>query len=149
MHLAIVGIEESAKRVQEALDEAKRVHKSAHEAALFIVAGEALSAALPPVQTGELRDSKYLERQMPIEGGFSAAHAAKVHETHPTQRKFWQLAFSASTSTLNRRIEELLPSLIAGRVSLETVPAVHPEKPQAHTPRRQLNRGRLAGRRRS
>ena len=131
--LKLSGIDE----VLTATQKATRRYVDAFEAAVFVAAGNILTELTPgvPFKTGELRDSDFVTRTMPVDAGFSAGHAAAAHEVGP-QKKFLQRPMSAAASTTTKRIAALVPGFAERGVTLATAPATHPEHPGTARARR-------------
>lgn len=129
----VTGIKETTA----ALDASRRRHEEAFKAAEFAVAGELLTELLPgiPVQTGALRDSRFVTRTSPAQAGFAAEHALVVHEVGE-HKKYLQRPMSSLSSSIPDRMARLLPRFVEAGVTLATAPTDHPERPDTIRRRR-------------
>lgn len=135
----VQGLEETVRAMGVRVDN----FRAAFDAAVFVVAGRVITAAmeLAPVRTGRLRRSRFVTRTTPVQAGFGAEYAAVVHEVG-RHRKFLTRALSSSSPRLAAEVASVMRA--APTATLATAIAVHPTAPNnggAEPPRRSRSAG--------
>ena len=140
------GIEALERRLRE---RAGRM-PGAFAAAGFTLLHRVLDRVRPtiPRRTGELADSGFLMRTDPVVGGWSAAHAAPVHELDAGRGfKFHQREFMRALPGWAAEQAQLAEQYADAGVTLTTVSSSYPEEPPPGRPRSPTQRVRRPARR--
>lgn len=129
-----------AEEVIRALAELERRSIAALQAATFTAASEAARDHLLPVipkDSGELRDSLVVPREVPVEVALTARYADVVNK-RGAHKGFVERANRAGAPVIAERVGQLLPGYAEAGVTIQNAPAIHAERPTAgarHRPR--------------
>ena len=145
---------EGVTQMEAGLMRAERAGEDAFQAAMFMFWQDIMDACVPkvPFRDGDLLESRYILRSWPIDGGFTAEHAAPVHEVPATHRrgewKYLQKAMSEASAGAEGQLQRYWEQALARGTTLTNAPARHPDQMTSGSRRPTRERPRTARRRR-